>query len=208
MDNAEGSSGSVTKLSEIQEAVLVGTLLGDGCLAKHGRYHRLHVKHALAHRSLAEFKHRVFGNFVSMPLHCFEQRLNGRGFPCFQFASRTNPVFTLWHDRFYETGRKCVPADVGDALSPLALAVWLMDDGSADYAGVTFQTHCFSHEEVCHLGTVLEESFGLAISLRKNRGSWIIYVKAQSVERLRSAVDEHLLPQFVYKVVPRRTRTP
>ena len=152
MDNAEGSSGSVTKLSEVQQAVLVGTLLGDGCLAKHGRFHRLHVKHALAHRTLTEFKRRVFGNFVSMPLHCFEQRLNGRGFPCVQFASRTNPVFTLWHHRFYESGRKCVPADIGDVLSPLALAVWLMDDGAADYAGVTLSNTLLQFQRSLSLG--------------------------------------------------------
>ncbi len=39
-------------LTSQQEEVLVGTLLGDGCLAKHGRYHRLFVKHKLAQRAL------------------------------------------------------------------------------------------------------------------------------------------------------------
>ena len=52
--DAEGSS-SPKNLTGRQQAVLVGTLLGDGCLAKHGRFHRLHIKHKAAHRALAEF---------------------------------------------------------------------------------------------------------------------------------------------------------
>ena len=122
-------------LSQGQRAVLTGTLLGDGCLAKHGHHHRLFVKHKLAHEALAVFKRETFHEFVSMPLHRFEQRLNGKRYPCVQFVTRTNPVFSKWHSRFYETGRKAVPADIARDLSPLALAVWLMDDGAADYAG-------------------------------------------------------------------------
>src|SRR5437879_5153670 len=57
-DNAEGSSSMLGELSERQRAVLVGTLLGDGCLAKHGYYHRLHIKHKEAHRGLVEFKYQ------------------------------------------------------------------------------------------------------------------------------------------------------
>jgi hypothetical protein len=53
--------------------VLTGTLLGDGCLAKHGRQHRLHVKHKLAHRELALMKYETFREFISMAPHQFDQ---------------------------------------------------------------------------------------------------------------------------------------
>jgi len=53
--------------------VLTGTLLGDGCLAKHGRHHRLHVKHKLAHRELALMKYETFREFISMAPHQFDQ---------------------------------------------------------------------------------------------------------------------------------------
>src|SRR3989337_2089528 len=100
-DSAEGRSRSDLGLSSRQEAVRVGTLLGDGCLAQKGRYHRLHIKHKAAHRSLAEFKYDVFREYISMAPHFFDQKLMGKRYPCVQFASRTNPIFTEWHSRFY-----------------------------------------------------------------------------------------------------------
>jgi hypothetical protein len=201
-------------LSPTQRSVLIGTLLGDGCLARNGRYHRLHVKHKGAHRALVDFKYRVFEEFISMPVHEFDQKLGDARYPCAQFATRTNPVFTQWHERFYEGRRKIVPPDIGRCLDPLALAVWFMDDGAADYAGVTFQTHSFTREEVELLEQMLRERFHLTTNTRRNRGGWILYVQASSLERLRGILRPHLLSTFVYKLSPRcermagRARTP
>lgn len=207
-DNAEGSSSPLNELTPTQQSVLVGTLLGDGCLAQHGRFHRLHVKHKASQRSLVDLKYSVFREFISMPIHGFDQKLNGKRYPCFQFATRTHPVLTDWYFRFYQSRRKVVPMDVADRLTPLALAVWFMDDGAADFAGVTFQTHNFSSEEVERLEGVLKERFDLVTSIRSNRGRDIIYIKASSIDRLEEVIRPHLLRGFDYKLKPRRTRTP
>jgi LAGLIDADG DNA endonuclease family len=188
--------------------VLTGTLLGDGCLAKHGRHHRLHVKHKLAHRELALMKYEVFREFISMAPHQFEQRLGSKAYPCVQFATRTHFVFSEWHRRFYLERRKIVPVDIARDLSPLALAVWLMDDGAADYAGVTIQTHSFEEDETSRLAAALRTEFGLETGTRRNRGSWIIYIPARSVRDLAEVVHGHILPSFEYKLTPRRFRTP
>ena len=200
-DNAEGSRNpSRRNLSYWQQSVLVGTLLGDGCLAKHGHWHRLHVKHKLAHRTLAEFKHDVFRDHVSMSLHEFDQRLGGKRHPCVQFASRTHPVFTDWHSRFYRGRRKVVPDEIACWMTPLAVSVWFMDDGAADHWGVTLQTHSFRVEEVKLLARVLREGFNLTTNLRKNRGAWILYVPASNMSRFREIVTPYLLPEFAYKM--------
>jgi LAGLIDADG DNA endonuclease family len=195
-------------LSQGQRDVLTGTLLGDGCIAKHGRHHRLHVKHKLAHEALAMLKYEAFREFISMAPHHFDQRLKGGKHPCVQFATRTHPVFTKWRSRFYVGRRKIVPADIARDLTPLALAVWLMDDGAADYAGITFQTHSFGYAGSNRLAAALQNRYGLEVSLRRNRGSWIVYVYAASVHSLRDTVSRHFLPELTYKLVPRRSRTP
>lgn len=208
MDNAEGSSRSILDLSPEQQAVLVGTLLGDGCLAKHGHFHRLHIKHKGEHLPLVELKYEVFRPFVSMPLHRFDQRLNDRLYPCVQFATRTSPIFSDWASRFYRDGRKVVPEDIVDCLDPLALAVWFMDDGAADFAGVTLQTHNFSLTEVEVLAEALRDRFGLTTRSRRNKSAWVIYIEAKSLTRLETLIQPHLLEGFGYKLIPRRSRTP
>ena len=203
-DNAEGSSRSPSKLSSRQQDALVGTLLGDGCLAKHGYYHRLHIKHKEAHRALVEYKYEVFRDFVSMNLHAFGQKLNGREYPCVQFATRTSPLFSQWHARFYRDGRKIVPTDIARYLTPLAVAVWFMDDGAADFAGVTFQTHSFDAEGLEFLQGALQQNFGVTATCRKNKGGMVLYVGVVSLRRLTELIEPHLLPEFRYKLVPRR----
>lgn len=195
-------------LSQDQRAVLAGTLLGDGSLPIHGRYPRLFVKHKRAHEALALFKYEAFREFISMAPHHFDQRLNGRSYPCVQFVTRTNPVFSGWRQRFYRGRRKIVPADIARDLSPLAVAVWLMDDGAADYAGVTFQTHSFGKHGSNRLAAALRAEYGLETRVRANRGSWLVYVCAGSLPHLRDVVEPHVLPEFHYKLTPRRSRTP
>ena len=207
-DDAEGSS-SPKNLTGRQQAVLVGTLLGDGCLARHGRFHRLHVKHKAAHRALVEFKRDIFADFVTMPLHGFDQKLGQKSFPCVQFATRTSPLFTEWHERFYRDGKKVIPIEIASYLSSLAMTVWFMDDGAADHAGVTLQTHSFTFDEVELLVDALSVRFDLAAKPRKNQGRWVIYVRSASVSRLREILLPELLPGFAYKIElePRRGHT-
>lgn len=126
-DNAEGSRRVDVELSPDEEAVLIGTVLGDGSLAMHGHHARLFVKHKASHRALAELKRAALSRFVSMPLHEFDQKLGSRRYPCVQFVTRTHPVFTVWRRRFYPDRRKVVPTDIEDLLSPMAVAVWFME---------------------------------------------------------------------------------
>jgi hypothetical protein len=197
-----------SELTEFQQAVLVGTLLGDGSIAKHGHHHRLFVKHATAQISLAAWKREVFADFTSMPLHHFDQRLNDRLYPCVQFVTRTHPVFSVWRQRFYRDRRKIVPDRVEELLEPVAVAAWFMDDGTADRAGVSFQTHSFQVGEVEQLATALRRRYSLKTSLNRNKGAWVVYVHGSSVEALRAIVGSHMLPELAYKLVPRGTWTP
>jgi hypothetical protein len=196
------------RMTQEQQEVLTGTLLGDGSLPIHGRYPRLFVKHKVDHEALAMFKYETFREFISMSPHKFDQRLNGRNYPCVQFVTRTNAEFSAWRRRFYRERRKFVPVDIARDLSPLALAVWLMDDGAADYAGLTFQTHSFTQAETNRLAAVLRRRYGLRTGVRANRGSWIVYVYAESMPRIQEIVAPYVLPQFDYKLIPRRSRTP
>jgi recombination protein RecA len=207
-DNAEGSRSFDVDLSPDQKSVLIGTLLGDGCLAMHGHHARLHVKHKAAHRSLAEFKRSTFETYVSMAIHEFDQRLGGKRYPCVQFATRTSPVFTYWRHRFYVDGRKQIPDDITDLLTPLAIAVWFMDDGSADHCGVTIQTHSFDLVEVERLVRALSEGFDIVATIRANKRHSILYIGKQQLPAFESIVRPFILEELEYKLVPRRGLTP
>jgi len=190
-------------MDKTQESVLIGTMLGDGGLRYKGRNCRLHIKHAAWQLPLVQFKHEAFRSFVSMKIREFTQVVKGKRYSFAEFVSRINPDFTIFYNIFYRDGKKIVPKNIETLLTePLSLAVWFMDDGSAEYAGASFQTHCFSKSEVELLQRCLERNFCLSMTVRRNKGKWILYVPKRNLIRFRSLVEPFMLDRFLYKLIP------
>lgn len=188
------------RLSEKQRLVLVGTILGDGSLAKRGRHCRLFIKHSINQQKLIEWKYNIFKNIVLMPLNYFTQIVNGKEYGFIQFVTLTHLIFDEYRKRFYRDSRKIIPFEIDQIFyHPLSLAVLLMDDGSNDTSGVTVQTHCFEKSEVKRLSQAIKKNFGLETSLRRNRGKWILYFPKKEVKKLYRIVEKYLLASFKYK---------
>jgi len=111
-----------------------------------------------------------------MAINRFKQKVKGRWYEFGQFVTLTHSSFTELRKMFYRGRKKIVPKNIFSLLkTPLSLAVWIMDDGAKDNAGLTIQTHNFSREEVKKLAKVLKENFKLVATLRKNKGKTILY---------------------------------
>lgn len=191
------------QLSELQRAVLVGTLLGDANLRHRGKWCRLHIKHAASQLPLVQYKRKIFENITKMKVREFSQRVGRKDYTFAEFVTLTHPVFSLYYELFYREGKKFVPQGISDLLAdPLGLAVWLMDDGSAEYAGASLQTHGFSLADVIRLMKAIQGNFGIKVQKRRNKGKWIIYFPKSSMEKLKLTVQDYILPEFQYKLLP------
>jgi len=191
------------QLSELQKAVLVGTLLGDANLRYRGKWCRLHIKHAASQLPLVCYKREVFEDITSMRVREFSQRVGIRDYTFAEFVTLTHPIFSLYYELFYKEGKKVIPHNIDDLLvDPRGLAVWLMDDGSAEYAGASLQTHGFSLADVIRLMKAIQGNFGIKVQKRRNKGKWIIYFPKSSMEKLKLTVQKYVLPEFRYKLLP------
>lgn len=119
-------------LSEREEQILIGTLLGDGHLELNGGNTRLKVDHCERHKDLVLWKHRELRTIACgepRRLVVFDSR-TGRSYKHFRFETRTIVDLNPYRKLFYPDGKKCVPSDISKMLTtPLGLAVWYMDDG-------------------------------------------------------------------------------
>lgn len=198
---------SFFSLSEIQKAVLLGTILGDGSLRRRGKYCRLHIKHSKNQLVLAEYKRKIFANITNMPVRIFSQKVNNKSYKFCEFVTLTHPEFSKYYEIFYPGGKKKIPEELLESFkSPLSLAVWFMDDGSADWAGALFHTQCFTKKEVNFLRKILRNNFGLRTSCRKNKNGWVIYIPKGNLSLFRSLIERYILPEFEYKLCPYSTR--
>ena len=196
-------------LSKEQQAVLIGTVLGDGNLRFRGNECRLHIKHSFNQMKLCEYKRRVFAPITSMPVRVFKQKVANHDYWFSEFATLTHPVFTKYYKMFYPTGKKIIPTGIAEILvDPISLAVWIMDDGAAEYAGLSIQTHCFTSNEVDRLVGVIKDNFGIECLSRSNRGKRVIYFPKTSINRLKNLLDNYVIDEMKYKFVPYDQRKP
>ena len=64
------------------------------------------------------------------------------------------------------TGKKIIPSNISDLLTPVSLAYWIMDDGSFTGSGLKLHTNAFSIEELNILKEALEKNFGLIATIQ------------------------------------------
>ena len=181
----------------------MGTILGDGGIRMKGRNARLHIKHSTNQLSYVEYKRRIFGSITSMNIYVFTQKVGKTDYSFAEFVTLTHPVFTFYYRLFYPNSKKIVPKKIIDLLKdPLSLAVWIMDDGSAEFAGVSIQTHSFAKTQVNLLRKAIKHNFEIDSGARRNKGKWIIYFPKRSLPRLRLVLGKHILSEFKYKLTP------
>lgn len=96
-------------LNQIQQSVLIGTLLGDGGIRFHGNEARLHIKHSFNQLPLVEYKYDVFRNISSMKVRVFTQAIGKIDYKFAEFVTLTHKEFSYYHHMFYPSGKKIVP---------------------------------------------------------------------------------------------------
>lgn len=106
-----------------------------------------------------------------------------------KFHTWTFSSFNWIHDLFYVKGKKSIPNNIEYYLTPLALAIWIMDDGSKDKNGILLHTNAFKYEEVILLNNVLVKKYFFKTSIRKkDENQWIIYIHKESMENLNKII--------------------
>lgn len=113
--------------------------------------------------------------------------------------SNLNWVYDLW----YINKIKIVPAIIGDYLTPLALAIWIMDDGCKVGNGLKLSTNSFSYSDCTLLVKVLFDNFNLKSSIQSagKPNQYIIYIFTESMPLLREIVLPYVHPSMKYKLV-------
>ena len=199
-------------LSQKQQYILTGLLLGDGCLERKSRNSRLQVKQSVHKKEYVFWLHDQFSDFVRTP----PQQRSDTG--QWYFSTRSVPQFETWNGVFYKNRKKIVPKNIAQLLSsPITLAVWFMDDGSLDYRekshyAFTYSTDAFSVKEVSLLQKSLLENFGIESTIQtpKSRGKKYtkLYIGQRGRDRFIKIISPHILSCFAYKLPPQYSLTP
>lgn len=119
-----------------------------------------------------------------------------------KFSTWTYTSFSWIHDIWYEGNRKRVPLCIGEYLTPLALAIWIMDGGKKESKGLRFLINSFTYNECLMLVNVLSENLNLKSSVQSagSKNRYILYIWKESMDDLRNIVSPYILPGMKYKL--------
>lgn len=130
----------------------------------------------------------------------------GKVFYQYRVNSYTFASFNWIHEMFYKLVDnkyiKFIPLNIEEYLTPLALAIWFMDDGSRLGKGARIATNCFTFEEVNFLCKVLESKYNIIATPNKcgKIKGHIIYIHVNSMKLFTNLIKPYLLPSLYYKL--------
>lgn len=191
--------------------VIVGSLLGD-CYANKRSVEgtRLCYRQSTVHKDYLFWLYNFFfarGYCSNLEPRMYKRVLKNKGSDdkthySYEFNTFTFRSFNWIHEMFYKKGIKYINADLVKYITPLALAIWISDDGGWAKPGVRIATNSFKLKEVEFLVEVLQSKFGLNCTIQtlKPSGNHNIYIKGSSVPKLRELVLPHLHTSMHYKL--------
>ena len=103
---------------------------------------------------------------------------------------------------FYKEGKKRIHPNIGKFLTPLALAIWISDDGCWIKSGARISCNSFALNEVELLVETLKTNFCLMCNVQKTHtvNQYTIYIQSKSMSKLREIVSPFLHYSMLYKV--------
>lgn len=180
-------------MTEVQRSVVIGTVLGDGSMRCKVNA-LLEINHGYAQKGYVDWKYSVLQPLVTTAPAV---RITNGGRLAYRFVTRSLPELTPYYQSFYASGRKAVSDTV---LTPLALAVWFMDDGSKSRSTVYLNTQQFDIASQKQLIAMLQRDFGIAATLNADKKYKRIRIAVASIERFKACVAKYVLPAMRYKL--------
>jgi LAGLIDADG DNA endonuclease family/NADH-Ubiquinone oxidoreductase (complex I), chain 5 N-terminus len=195
-------------------SIIVGSTLGDTHLEKRENGVGTRIIFEQCSRNVEYLM--WFHQYLSTRGYCNEKipvlkkriRKNGKIFFFYRIQSYTFSSFNWLHDMFYtfdSIENKCIkiiPSNIEEYLTPLALAIWFMDDGSKCGSSVKIATNSFTVKEILSLCEILKNKYNIISSTAsegKDKG-YCLYIYKMSLPIFSSIVKPYMLPSLYYKL--------
>ncbi len=188
--------------------ILVGLLLGDLYMQKLSKFTlsvRLMIHQGLVH--IDYFMHlyelfKIYGAMSPKISNPAPDKRTGKIYKTIRFVTYSLPCFAPLFELFYVDGKKVIPNNIAELLTPLGLAYWICDDGSFcnRYRVVLLHTQGFSLEGVELLVKVLTDKFHLKCTVNKSRNAFVIRISPKSLSDLQSLLKDIMPSMMLYKI--------
>ena len=192
------------KLSDIQEQMILGSLLGDMNLTNPNSNRNVNSRLAIVQSEQQEElfmkKVEILGEFMGS-YRLFTPKPDsrtGKIYKSWRGNSKTHSVFTEIYNLLYPNGIKTITKEYLNKIhSPIALAYWFMDDGTYDGH---IATNSFSEDEHDLLIEWFDKSYGIGCSKHKSNNQFNLYISQKSRLDFERLIFPYMIPSMYYKL--------
>jgi Cytochrome c oxidase subunit III/LAGLIDADG DNA endonuclease family len=189
-------------------SLLIGSLLGEGTMERDGNGSRFCFYQEKSHGEYLLWLHQFlyYRGYSKEDIPRLQTRvdIHNKLRYIYRFRTFTFSSFNSIYDAFYSSGKKIIPQNlIEEFISPLFLAVWIMDDGGAiQNRGIKLATHSFTLDEIQFISSLLKKKFSLDTSIVKTGAinQYNIYFPQSSLLVLINIVKPYIHPSMLYKL--------
>lgn len=178
-------------LSDLQRSVLIGSLLGDGCLhtVKTNKSPTLFIRRQPLDLPYLKWQFSVFknlcgGNSIRKGKQFHKEQNKEYEYCCFE--TRSIPAFKSFYDDWYPNGTKIVPRNFD--LDPIIIAIWICDDAHIRKVGnalsIKFCTNGFIKEDTLYLKSLLDKRYNTNFTIQEAKKSQYVIMAHDYQSRL------------------------
>ena len=201
-------------ISDLMNDFLVGSILGDASIwlpskdsnGKHIGNPSIRFQQSEKQKQYLDLKLHLLQSYSRelQPLRFFGGYSNT---PQWRFTTKNNSAFLDLYDNFVlPDGKRVIPENIGKYLSPLALAIWFMDDGSSsitDKQRPRCKLHMegYSIEDVKRAFNALNLKYNISGSITNRKGP-VIEMDTNSSDLFYKIVSPYI-PQCLHYKIPK-----
>lgn len=210
---AKNKSNNCSPFPNVGYDVLLGFILGDGCVAKNRQKldntYRLSKNHGMNQYDYMDFCKNIFDNFGT----AYNKVISGyTNKPICGFTTKSLHISKEFRDSTYnKLNKKYISVDIEKYFTLRTLALWFMDDGYYDrrrkYA--VFNTQSFDIDEINILREILLKKYDMKSSIKteykyvdgqKTKKYFTIRLLVKSTEKMFSLIYKLMHPNLYYKL--------
>ena len=192
------------EFSKDQEQVIIGSLLGDGCIHNKSFENSgvwLSIHHCAKQKEYLEWKARFFEGISSIyEAVRYDDRFKNPEYTDYVLQTRSILELVPYRENWYKPEKRIFKEDLYK-LDALGLAIWYMDDGSKckPYGGALLCTNCFIQEELEMMKDMLKTNFDLNVTLNIKSAN-MIYIPTSEFDKFKNIVEPYIVPCMKYKI--------
>jgi ubiquinol-cytochrome c reductase cytochrome b subunit len=190
-------------------SIIFGSLLGNTYCEKksYGIGTRFNFYQEASHVKYLMVLHKLFSelNYCNPKLPIITTRLGNKGKirKVASFTTGTYISFNWIYDLWYDNKIKHVPKCIDQYMTPLALAIWIMNDGTKISKGIKLCTYPFSYNDCLLLIKTLNNNFNIKASIQSTgqKDQYLIYIWKESITDLIYIISPYIIPVMKSKLI-------